>query len=247
MATKKERQEKIKRAENAFLRMMELMGHGEKGRQMGEKLLTQCGSPSAAIESSKYRLMQMGMRESDALLLTMLPDIVRHIDRASYGAHPKLSTLNAMEKFLSLRYLGVHIENFYLVALDKNGRLIDSIHLQSGDEDSASFYLRNVMVQIVRSGAKAAVIVHNHPNGTAKPSEQDIECTQALLDTIGGIGAVLLDHIIMVGKRALSIRGFGYIPEYEWLVQAPESKLLRDWLKDWSMDIAADRLAKRIK
>ena len=247
MATKKERQEKIKRAERAFMNVMELLGRGEKGRDMGEKLLTRCGSPSAAIESSKYRLMQMGMREADALLLTMLPDIARHIDRAGYGPHPKLSTLLAMEKFLRLRYLGVYIENFYLIALDKNGRLIDTIHLQSGDEDSASFYLRNVMVQIVRSGAKAVVIVHNHPNGTANPSDQDIECTQALLDIIGSIGVLLLDHVVMVGKHAISMRGFGYIPEYGWLIQAPESKLLKEWLKGWSMDKTVELLAKRTK
>ena len=85
----------------------------------------------------------------------------------------------------------------------------------------------------MRTDAKAIVIAHNHPNLTPMPSVADVECTTALISALNSIGAPLLDHVIMVGRHALSLRGFGYVPEARWRQQAPENGLLQHWLADW--------------
>ena len=105
--------------------------------------------------------------------------------------------------------------------------------MQTGNEDSAPFYLKNILAEIVRTDAKAIVIAHNHPNLTPMPSVADMECTTALISALNSIGAPLLDHVIMVGRHALSLRGFGYEPEARWRQQAPENGLLQHWLADW--------------
>ena len=114
--------------------------------------------------------------------------------------------------------------------------------LQSGTEDSAPFYLKHVLAEVVRTGAKSVVLTHNHPNNTPQPSAADIDCTNALIDSLQIIGVPLLDHIIMLGSHAMSIRGFGYVIEGEWRMQAEGHNILKNWLKDWDLERAADEL-----
>lgn len=245
MADSCSRDRRIKRAEAALRNVLDLMYPGGKGREMANKMLRRYGSPGALVEAGKHQLMCDGMSEADALLISIVPDIIRHIERMKFGEHPSIATLVEAERFMTMRYIGVNIEQFYMLALDSSGKLIECVHLQSGSEDSAPFYLRHVLAEIVRTNARAIVISHNHPNGTARPSQADIECTLTLMEALRTIGTPLLDHMIMIGRRALSIRGFGYIVENEWLAQAPGNPCLNRWLRGWSMDESAAAIGKR--
>lgn len=234
----------IKRCENALRDVLDFLYPGGKGVEMFERMMERHGSVGAIIAADKHLLKNEGLRESDALLITLLPDVVRHIERAKFGAHPYIRTLVEAERFMSVRYLGLYIEKFHMLALDARGRLIELVHLQDGSEDSAPFYLRHVMAAVVRTGAKAIVLTHNHPNLSAKPSPDDIECTKTLINALSVLGIPLIDHMIMVGHEALSVRGFGYIPEKIWVMQDPAHKVLRGWFKDWDMEQKAERLAR---
>lgn len=238
--TQKESRERIRAAENALRTVLDRMYPKGKGLELTEKLLIKYGSPGAVIEAGKHQLMKEGMSESNALLISLLPDIVRHMERNKVGRHPSLKTLKATEQFLTYRFIGENVENFCMLALDNSGKLIECVRLQSGTEDSAPFYIKHVLSEIVRTEAKMIVLTHNHPNNTPRPSGADLECTISLMDALAVIGVPLLDHIIMVGSHAISIRGFGYLTEGEWLTQADNNAILRGWLKDWDVDVALD-------
>ncbi|MBQ4089238.1 MAG: hypothetical protein IJC56_05075 [Clostridia bacterium] len=240
--TKKESQRRIKAAEAALRDVLDRMYPKGKGLKLADELLIKYGSPGAVIEAGKHQLMKEGLSESNALLISLVPDLVRHIERNKYGKHPQLRTLIATEKFLERRFIGENIERFYLLALDNSGKLIECVHLQSGTEDSAPFYLKHVLSDVVRTGAKSVVLTHNHPNSTPKPSEADIDCTLALMDALQVIGVPLLDHIVMLGSHAVSIRGFGYVAEGEWITQVDDHPLLRGWLKGWDIDAALESI-----
>lgn len=244
MADKGERNRRIKRAEDALRTVIDMLYPGGRGREKADRMLRRYGSPGALVEAGKYQLTCDGMNESDALLISIIPDMLRHMNRVKFGEHPAIGGLVAAEEFMAIRYIGVNIEQFYMLALDSSGKLIECVHLQSGSEDSAPFYLRHVLAEIVRTNARAIVISHNHPNGTARPSQADIDCTLTLMGALRTIGTPLLDHMIMIGRRALSVRGFGYIVENAWLAQAPGNPLLNRWLRGWSMEESAAAIGK---
>lgn len=239
--TEKEKRARIAEAEEALGDVLRHL-YKDKGDELTAKLLTKYGSPGSVIEAGKHRLMKDGVGESNALLLSLLPDIVRHVERNRMGKHPSLRTLTAAERFLKYRFIGDNVEKFYLLSLDNSGKLIECVYLQSGNEDSAPFYLKHVLSEVVRTGAKSVVLTHNHPNNTPKPSAADIDCTLALMDALQVIGVPLLDHIIMLGSHALSIRGFGYVSEGEWVTQRDGHNILKNWLKGWDVEEAADAL-----
>ena len=129
MSNSKERQERVRQAEKALESVICRMHPSRDGKAVSDALLRRFGSPGAVIEAGKHQLMQEGLSEADALLLSMLPDIIRHMERAKFGEHPSVSTLLEAEDYLSMRYIGQSIEQFYLLALDSSGKLIECIHM----------------------------------------------------------------------------------------------------------------------
>ena len=104
--------------------------------------------------------------------------------------------------------------------------------LQRGTTDSAPFYVRHVLGEVVRTHAHAIVISHNHPNNTLLPSQDDVGCTLSLITALQPLGVPLLDHVVVADQQAVSIRDLGYIGSNIWLAQAPGNALLSGWLKD---------------
>ncbi len=228
--------ERIARASRALKDVVSFLEPGADADLLTEHILRRFGSPGGAIEAGKHRLAACGLSERGALLIGMIPDIVRHTERQRFGPHPSIGTLVEAERYMAMRYVGLSIERFFMLALDQSGRLIECVELQSGSEESAPFYLKHVLSEAVRTNAAAIIISHNHPNATPRPSKADVDCTAALMDALYPLNAPLLDHMIMVGRRAVSVRGLGFIPEPAWRAQGSDNPLLARWLDGWTGD-----------
>ena len=60
-------------------------------------------------------------------------------------------------------------------------------------------------------GASAVIIVHNHPSGEAKPSQEDTSITQQINDALKIIGISLHDHVIVAKEKHFSFRANGLL------------------------------------
>ena len=63
---------------------------------------------------------------------------------------------------------------------------------------------REVFADPLFDRASAVILAHNHPDGSLKPSEQDIETTQRLRQAGEIMGITVLDHIIFNGTEYFS-------------------------------------------
>ena len=189
-------------------------------------------APASIFESGSFVLENMGMHKSDALLLSLIPAITRYTLLEAFGRSPRLNTLGKAGEYLKALFLGRTFEHFYMLSLDASGRLLSCVFLQRGTTDSAPFYVRHVLGEVVRTHAQAIVISHNHPNNTLLPSRDDVSCTLSLLSALQPLNIPLLDHIVVADHHAVSIRHLGYIAQNIWLAQAPNSALMKGWLKD---------------
>ena len=182
------------------------------------------------FEASPFMLRRSGLRNLDAFYFSMLPALARRSGREVLGVRPTLNTLSRMARFLEALFIGVHVECFYLVLLTASGILIDAKLMQRGTVDSAPFYQREVLASVVNREAKAAVLCHNHPGGTLRPSREDLICTLNMLGAMAALGIPLLDHVIVARGQAVSIRETGLVPDVLWTAQAPKNRLNRSWL-----------------
>ena len=55
------------------------------------------------------------------------------------------------------------------------------------------------------------IAVHNHPSGEIEPSPEDKEITKRLRDSGKILGIELLDHVIIGGVFAFSMKENGYL------------------------------------
>lgn len=196
-----------------------------------DELMRGHASPRALPEMSVSQLSaQLPVRTAE--LVHLIPGIARSMLRNNYPAHPTIGCLKDACGFLRSHYLGLRYEHCHLLLLRKNRRVISEQMIQSGTINSLPFYPRNIVEAVLAAEADAIVISHNHPGGTAAPSNADVESTRALIDALSPLSIPLLDHVIIANDSALSIRETEYIEESVWLSQPNNCpQLLKNWLQ----------------
>ena len=187
-------------------------------------------APRYFVESSRQAMARTGLSDLDAFYYAMIPALTRTSLSQRWGMNPRLDSLTRMARFLRTLYVGVHEERFYIILLNRQGRLIRAAMLQKGAVDSAPFYLGQMLETALTEGAKYVVLAHNHPRGTRKPSKEDLVCTLKALNAFVPLKIPLLDHFIVVRDGAVSIRESGLIHEMLWTASAQSSRIVRDWL-----------------
>ena len=58
-------------------------------------------------------------------------------------------------------------------------------------------YLRKVLDLVVKYNASMIILAHNHPDGNAYPSMEDIETTSDLMATFNMVDVRLLEHYVV--------------------------------------------------
>ena len=74
-------------------------------------------------------------------------------------------------------------------------------------------YTRHIVSVATQSGAVGLILAHNHPGGSAAPSEADISLTLELRETLRRIGITLFDHIISAENESFSFLLSGLMPD----------------------------------
>ena len=174
MSTSADRRKRCKQASESIL------GFIHKKGDSGEILAgleQHFPGPAGVLDANAFELRREGLSESEAQLLSLIPDLTRYSRRHEYKPHPKLATLSSAAEFAQTLYIGVSIEQFYVLCLDSAGKLIECRFLQQGTVDETPFYISHLLQAAVTSGAQAIVLCHNHPAGTLRPSNADIQST----------------------------------------------------------------------
>ncbi len=78
-----------------------------------------------------------------------------------------------------------------------------------GTVDQAPLYIRNIIRKALLFGATSIIVSHNHPSGSVKPSEDDIDMTKKLSTACHYMQIRLVDHIIVTPKRYFSFKEKG--------------------------------------
>ena len=107
--------------------------------------------------------------------------------------------------------MGEKVERFYVLALDKRGKLLGHSRVSSGDDGETAVYPRLIVQALLRYGAGACVMAHNHPSGLLQPSQADLSLTQALAEMMKPLGITLEDHVIVGGDGVFSFAREGLL------------------------------------
>jgi len=91
-------------------------------------------------------------------------------------------------------------ECFYVITLNTKNTIIQKHLVTMGLLDSAPVHPREVFYPAIKDGARAIIVVHNHPSGDSTPSAQDIKLTKKLLAAGKIMDIPVLDHVIITSS-----------------------------------------------
>jgi len=80
-----------------------------------------------------------------------------------------------------------------------------------GQPDSVSVPIPRIARDAILMGASAVLIAHNHPDGDTRPSPADLSLTRRLTQGLAALDVMLLDHLILGGGVATSLREEGMV------------------------------------
>ena len=83
--------------------------------------------------------------------------------------------------------------------------------ISRGSSDETPVYIQEVAREALLNRATNVIVAHNHPHGTLRPSQADVETTIRLAKAFNTIGITLLDNIIVGGGEYISLKKIGII------------------------------------
>ena len=111
----------------------------------------------------------------------------------------------AVKNYLTLKLTDPERECFCAIWLDAGLRPIAFEEISRGTLFTANVYVREVVKSALRHNAAAVIFAHNHPSGSANPSQADERMTEELRSALNAVDIRLLDHFVIAGGRAISI------------------------------------------
>ena len=109
--------------------------------------------------------------------------------------------------FLSAYYFDIVNETVLILPLDKQDRIISADVIVEGTVNFSGVLTRRLLEIMIKRGAKSAILVHNHPAGTATPSSEDIETTKMVSELLLASDMRLVCHYIVAGKEITRLDG----------------------------------------
>jgi DNA repair protein radc len=88
-------------------------------------------------------------------------------------------------------------EEFWSLLLTQAGTVIDKIRISSGGIDGTYADVRLILRDAILKRATQIAVVHNHPSGNTRPSNQDIHLTKAIHKAAEVMNIRMFDHVIV--------------------------------------------------
>jgi len=102
-------------------------------------------------------------------------------------------------------------EVFGILILDTKNKIVAVHEISRGTLNASMVHPREVFKPAVLHNAAAIICFHNHPSGDPKPSKEDIETTNRLVEAGKIMGIKVLDHIVVGDDKYTSLKEMGVI------------------------------------
>ncbi len=166
--------------------------------EIAHALLNRFGSISAVLEASQTELMRVeGIGESSAVLIKLLLPIFRAYEDEGALRIFNPNSLDDICEFIKRKYIGLTKEAFAVTSFNSRNEIIAFDIIATGDISSVGISTRSVAEKIIERKGVCAVISHNHPNGRAFPSPEDVSLTRDIFNALKYLNIPLIDHIVV--------------------------------------------------
>ena len=152
-----------------------------------------------------------GIGEAKAISIVAAMELGRR-RRSEAALERKVITSSASVFELMQPIIGdLEHEEFWVVYLNNSNKVIQQTQLSKGGITGTLVDVRLLFKMVLRVGAVAIILVHNHPSGTLKASQADKQLTEKLKLAGQSLDIKVLDHVIVTQKAYFSFADNGIL------------------------------------
>ncbi len=170
---------------------------GRRDLSRAAELVTRFDHPSRIDRAAFADLVSTaGVGRPAALRLKAALELGRRtlLPRAST---PRMSSSREAADYFMPRLAGLEVEQFRCAMLDTRNRLIREVTVATGTVNACFIHPREVFRPAITESSCAVILVHNHPSGDLRPSEEDVALTRRVVEAGTLLGIRVLDHLIV--------------------------------------------------
>ena len=170
--------------------------------EIAHELLKHFGTLRGVFEAEASELIRIkGITENSATLIKMIPAIAREYLSDKHANTKVFDTAEVVGEYLLDKFFGETKEIVYVMLLNNSFELISIVKLHEGNVNSTHLSPRQIIDLVVRYNAGMVIIAHNHPNGNAYPSMEDIQTTDQLIKALKPVEVPLIEHFVVANDK----------------------------------------------
>jgi DNA repair protein RadC len=176
-------------------------------KPVAKTLIRHYKSVNAILNADHKELKQFnGIGSKSALFLSLFKEVMAYCLSEKYEKQSVISHRKDVEEYLRFHF-GMRKDEFFAVLfLDNSNHVIATEDVSKGTVNQCVVYPRTVIEMALNYGASAIIVAHNHPGGTSSASESDWQMTKQLFTACKILEISLLDHIIILRNKVISLR-----------------------------------------
>jgi len=146
-----------------------------------------------------------GIGKDKAATLSAAFEISRRVESQSkWFSNKKITSPNDVAEIFIPLFRDEVKEKFIVVCLNSANKIIRYEVISVGSLNSSIVHAREVFKVAIENNSANIILLHNHPSGNEKPSQEDIQVTKRLVEAGKVLEINVFDHIIVAGNKFTS-------------------------------------------
>ena len=176
-------------------------------KQIARAMIEKFRTFGRAINASALELAEIeGLGVADIAAVKAASAIAPLLLRKRAFDAPAIRMWDDLINYLGVKMQDERVEVLRIIFLNAHGRLIADEEMQRGSITQVAIIPRDVIRRSLELDAVSIVIVHNHPSGSLRPSQQDILMTKEIQRVGESMNIAVHDHIIVGKGKYMSLR-----------------------------------------
>ncbi len=186
-----------------------LIGSGSRNESavsLSQRILASVGNNLSELgRLSIPELMEFkGIGEAKAISIAAAMELGRRRRTGEALERKKITSSNSVFEYVQPIIGELPHEEFWILYLNNSNKIIKSAQLSKGGITGTIVDVRLAFKEALQLGAVGIILAHNHPSGTLKPSQADIQLTKKLKMAGESLDIKVLDHLIITEKAYFS-------------------------------------------
>ena len=169
-------------------------------------LLNRFGSIKGVLDANIDALAEVeDIGHKSALHIKAISKLILKYHISEQKSDGLLKSPATLSTFLKALFIGTQNEISYILLFDNAKKLITCEKIGAGISTEQTVSLREITYKALANNATSIILVHNHPNGQAFPSREDILATNKAKMVLDALGITLMEHFIVAEDKCQPI------------------------------------------